>query len=308
MKRRGSFDSFALAVCWGAAVIALGCSRSDGDGPGDAGASGASAGAAGTTAGSGGAGGTAAGAMSAGGVGGAGTSGGAGATGGAAGTNAGSSGTTGGGGSAGEPASGACEVGGVSYESGATGIPAEDGCNTCSCSDGTLECTLIACPAEDPATCVVVRRYDQCCAPWAGVRHKEHASNPCLVEQGTRMPAAGMVPAGCEAPNCLNVLCAEPPPEPPSRVATPTGVGGACVFSDECHAEASCVLASDMRQCCACPVSVPEGLVNSQPCFARVGQPAQGCTEVCNSDIACGQCPEPTEPVCIVRDSWSLCQ
>jgi hypothetical protein len=80
------------------------------------------------------------------------------------------------------------------------------------------------------------------------------------------------------------------------------------LFSDECHAEASCVLASDMRLCCACPVSMPELLVDSEPCLTREGEAALGCNEFCDSDIACGQCAEPTEPVCNVRDSWSLCQ
>jgi hypothetical protein len=39
-----------------------------------------------------------------------------------------------------------CSIGGVTYASGSSGIPAEDSCNTCSCSDGELECTLLGCP------------------------------------------------------------------------------------------------------------------------------------------------------------------
>ena len=40
---------------------------------------------------------------------------------------------------------GQCVLGGVTYASGTNGIPAEDGCNTCSCQHGELACTLIGC-------------------------------------------------------------------------------------------------------------------------------------------------------------------
>jgi hypothetical protein len=39
-----------------------------------------------------------------------------------------------------------CVVGGVTYPDGSGNIPASDGCNICSCSDGTLACTKKACP------------------------------------------------------------------------------------------------------------------------------------------------------------------
>lgn len=40
---------------------------------------------------------------------------------------------------------GACTVGEETYKSGTMGIPAADGCNTCSCDDGQLSCTERAC-------------------------------------------------------------------------------------------------------------------------------------------------------------------
>jgi hypothetical protein len=42
----------------------------------------------------------------------------------------------------------ACVVKGTSYPSGTTNIPAPDGCNTCSCKDGSLACTDEVCPAR----------------------------------------------------------------------------------------------------------------------------------------------------------------
>jgi len=39
-----------------------------------------------------------------------------------------------------------CSAGGTVYPDGATGIPASDGCNTCQCHHGQLQCTLLGCP------------------------------------------------------------------------------------------------------------------------------------------------------------------
>jgi len=49
------------------------------------------------------------------------------------------------------PAPGSCVVDGVTYPDGAGNIPASDGCNICSCANGTLRCTLRACPV--PKAC-----------------------------------------------------------------------------------------------------------------------------------------------------------
>jgi hypothetical protein len=45
--------------------------------------------------------------------------------------------------------SGSCVVDGTVYTDGTRGIPAGDGCNTCSCEDGGLSCTEIGCPPTD---------------------------------------------------------------------------------------------------------------------------------------------------------------
>jgi hypothetical protein len=44
-----------------------------------------------------------------------------------------------------------CKVAGVDYPDGATGIPDPVSCNQCSCQDGSLACTKIACPMPCPA-------------------------------------------------------------------------------------------------------------------------------------------------------------
>ena len=49
------------------------------------------------------------------------------------------------------PAPGSCVVDGVVYPDGAGNIPASDGCNICACANGTLRCTLRACPV--PKAC-----------------------------------------------------------------------------------------------------------------------------------------------------------
>src|SRR5688572_15378848 len=88
---------------------------------------------------------------------------------------------------------GPCSVGGVSHESGTTGIAASDGCNTCSCQDGQLECTLIGC---DVATC-----------SYEGREYSEGASFPSADGCNTCTCSEGGVACterGClpDAPTC----------------------------------------------------------------------------------------------------------
>jgi hypothetical protein len=47
-----------------------------------------------------------------------------------------------------------CSLEGRSYPHGSRGIPAGDGCNTCSCDNGRLRCTLIRCPPPE-SSCVI---------------------------------------------------------------------------------------------------------------------------------------------------------
>lgn len=125
---QGASLVFLLTVMCGAA----GCSKSTTrpDTEGDT--------AAGTGAGAGGEGGSGDGGSG-------GNAGSGGVSGAAGGTDSGGEGGSGeaGAGTGGEE--GSCEVNGETYPSGTSGIPDPDGCNTCSCEDGALQCTLMAC-------------------------------------------------------------------------------------------------------------------------------------------------------------------
>ncbi len=117
-----------------------------------------------------------------------------------------------------------CSVGGVSHASGATGIPASDGCNTCSCQDGQLACTLIGC---DVATCDYEgRAYTEgasftsadgcntCTCTRGGVACTERAclpDAPSCTHQGEPLSDGESRPAGdgCNTCTCQNgqMLC-----------------------------------------------------------------------------------------------------
>lgn len=47
-----------------------------------------------------------------------------------------------------------CEYNGWAYSEGDT-FESTDGCNTCSCSNGQVVCTEMACVESDPGTCTV---------------------------------------------------------------------------------------------------------------------------------------------------------
>ncbi|MFW6067051.1 MAG: hypothetical protein ACOC97_01845 [Myxococcota bacterium] len=56
----------------------------------------------------------------------------------------------------------ACEVDGVVYEHGSTEIDDPFSCNTCSCEDGALVCTEIACPEPCPDGTAPATSCSQC--------------------------------------------------------------------------------------------------------------------------------------------------
>jgi hypothetical protein len=71
-----------------------------------------------------------------------------------------------------------CSIHGQIYPDGASGIPALDGCNTCSCNDGFAACTERYCPAS---ACVVNGQV----YPSTSVRVPDPEScNTCLCENG----------------------------------------------------------------------------------------------------------------------------
>jgi Kunitz/Bovine pancreatic trypsin inhibitor domain/von Willebrand factor type C domain len=56
----------------------------------------------------------------------------------------------------------ACEVGGKVYPSGTGGIADPFSCNECTCNDGALGCTKIACPKDCPAGTTPGKSCSQC--------------------------------------------------------------------------------------------------------------------------------------------------
>jgi len=70
-----------------------------------------------------------------------------------------------------------CKVGGVVYPSGTSGIPDPTSCNKCSCDNGTLNCTLAACPIDCPPN---TKYGTQCamCGPTDACLTIEHGCLP----------------------------------------------------------------------------------------------------------------------------------
>ncbi|HKO50590.1 MAG TPA: hypothetical protein VJV79_22860 [Polyangiaceae bacterium] len=75
----------------------------------------------------------------------------------------------------------ACKVAGVVYPHGAGGIPDPTSCNSCSCGDGQLACTLIGCERPCPAG---TKRATQCaqCGPTDRCEIVEHACLPTCTD------------------------------------------------------------------------------------------------------------------------------
>jgi hypothetical protein len=135
----------------------------------------------------------------------------------------------------------------------------------------------------------------------------ELAANECLVPYpGTNVDPeiAQRCYPGAE---CAAVLCA--PQAPPSRIAQMIGSG--CSYADECLGQLDeCVIATNIGTCCPCPTSMPASLVEADPCLVAEGEeiPADAKCPVCNTLIACNECPEPGEASCVIQDSWSECR
>jgi hypothetical protein len=80
------------------------------------------------------------------------------------------------------PAPGAgCKVGGVFYADGSPSIPDPVSCNTCTCADGKLSCTDLACPRPCSAGTKLATSCAQC--GFAGSCDVvEHACRPTCVD------------------------------------------------------------------------------------------------------------------------------
>jgi len=231
---------------------------------------------------------------------------------GAAGTGAAGTGATAGGGAAGTGGAagagslpGSCAIGGQSYPDGATGIPDADGCNSCTCLQGELACTTLAC-GGDPEDCVMAKRLDTCCRLAEPHMRADFARDECLVPYvATNFDEALLARCQPEDPSgCQGMACGA---APPSRVLTKTGEG-ACVFADECSSAQDCVQAVDSRGCCTCSEVMPVALLAQDPCFTVQGSTAMPPAQcaICTTPIAC-LCAEPGLPFCSVGDPFNVC-
>jgi hypothetical protein len=132
------------------------------------------------------------------------------------------------------------------------------------------------------------------------------AADPCLVPYGLEFVPT--VIAACPtAERCLAYDCGVP--WPPSRIAAPdpTSASG-CRFANECASPADCIVASDLRGCCACPNTVfPKDLTLVNPCISPPGPPAG---VVCNdcSGVVCAPCPSQTlQVICGPSGAYLTC-
>lgn len=197
--------------------------------------------------------------------------------------------------SGGDGSASGCQVGDRHYAEGAVDIPAADGCNTCSCNDGTLACTLLACE-PDLTECVVARRIDMCCGPFEPHVRADLADDECLVAYSAivtpalKAKCAAKSPIACEAVDC---------DLPPFQRVARKDPSGACVFADECTADTDCIPIVDARNCCECPAIFPKSLLSQDPCLHVEGDttPAPAQCDLCNSEVECF-CPVVPVPTC----------
>jgi len=141
-----------------------------------------------------------------------------------------------------------CRIGGVIYASGVNGIPAEDGCNTCSCLDGELGCTLLGCPDRscrygnlalaDGASRLASDGCNTCSCNAGEISCTERACTtvPASCSYGGETLASGESrPSadGCDTCSCSNgeILCAERWRAPICYSNADCGEGKYCIFS-----------------------------------------------------------------------------
>jgi hypothetical protein len=138
--------------------------------------------------------------------------------------------------------------------------------------------------------CLVAVHADTCCSPAIPVTAESMSADPCLVPYGLEFLPATL--AACpEAARCQAVDCVFQPP--PSRIAAPNpDVAGACRFVNECEIAEDCVVATDLRGCCGCPMVFPKALALANPCISPPGPPPGLACNTCTG-VVCSPCPAP---------------
>ena len=172
-------------------------------------------------------------------------------------------------------------------------IPAEDGCNTCTClEDGTQACTEIACaptcvPGEtfavDCNTCTCLEDGTQACT--------EIACGPADGELGGGCSLYG---AQCEQGLECEYQCPNPNDDP-SQCNLGINPAGVCIDAgSECFSDADCVVSGCSGQICA-PIAISSdcGWLEEYACY---GAPVSTCQ--CSSGV-CGWSPQQAIDQCI---------
>ena len=187
-----------------------------------------------------------------------------------------------------------CSIGGVTYASGVNGIPAEDSCNTCSCQDGELACTLIGCADR---SC----RYGNLTLADGASQLASDGCNTCSCSAGQISctdRACTTIPASCSH---AGETLASGESRPASDGCNTCSCSNGQMFCTERGCNTSCYADTDCRDgtYCTFPVSSCSGASSSAGSFA----PSEG--DIGADPVEGGQCLSRTDlctldytPVC----------
>jgi hypothetical protein len=151
---------------------------------------------------------------------------------------------------------------------------------------------VMGCTSDDQ--CVIAVRTDNCCQAAYPELITTVAQDPCLELWSASGPVSSL--SECLAqwdPQCAYVDCMPAPPQ--SRVARCDQ--GSCTYALECVDPTDCTLATNVRECCPCPVAVPAALLDVDACLVRYpggGAPPPSCYPGACPAMPCQTCQVPT--------------
>jgi hypothetical protein len=153
--------------------------------------------------------------------------------------------------------------------------------------------------------CTIAHRMDTCCFDAVAVTYRQLRADRCLTEYpGGDVDLDAFEscrPADCDVETCE-------PLRPPSYVAVPSANG--CSFGDECTQPSDCVFVEEIGTCCQCPHAIPVSVALREACYVGTNEDRESSAECpygCFTEWGCPACPEQM-PICVVRDSFNICQ
>lgn len=188
-----------------------------------------------------------------------------------------------------------CQMGSETHKNGES-FKAPDGCNTCSCDDGEIACTLIGCNPVDQCSSLdssyqaLLERAKIC---------DVHDANPCtlLVPSGLTcgcqtfvtpgLFSKGAVAAVTEefaANGCGQVVCGPCPPPPLSGAC---GANGQCMDAPDLRGERACKVGGAVYPSGSGPIQDP---FSCNQCSCQDGELA------CDNAACPKPCPDNTKP------------